>query len=129
MRLLTIVLFAMVLNSCGGSQVVVRETQANCGDGIVQTGEQCDDQNEDTNDACTNFCSVAVCGDGVLRNDLEEGDPGYETCDDSNAVDDDACTSLCRTAACGDGVLRTDLSEGDEGYEYCDDGNSDDYDA
>ena len=129
MRYSMSILTVLLLNSCGGSQVVVRETQASCGDGIVQTGEQCDDKNEDTNDACTNFCTVALCGDGVMRNDLSDAEPGYEGCDDSNADDDDACTSQCQIAVCGDGVLRADLSEGDEGFEYCDDGNSDEFDA
>ena len=106
MRLVGLFLISLLLNSCGGSQVVVRETQASCGDGIVQTGEQCDDQNDDTNDACTNFCTVAVCGDGVLRSDLAEGEPGYEGCDDSNTDDEDACTASASrrsavTACCG----------------------------
>ena len=123
MRTSLFVLFAFLASSCGSEQVVVRETEASCGDGIVGTGEECDDGNDDTSDGCTSFCTIAACGDGVLRADLEPGDEGYEACDDANTVDDDRCTANCLEAACGDGILRADLSEGDQGYETCDDGN------
>ena len=86
------------LASCGESQVVVRETESKCGDGVVQVGEQCDDGNDNTNDNCTNICTVSACGDGILRTDLELGELGQETCDDGNTDDTDGCTSLCQPA-------------------------------
>ena len=39
-----------------GDQVVVRETEAQCGNGNLEAGEACDDGNTDNADACTNSC-------------------------------------------------------------------------
>jgi cysteine-rich repeat protein len=39
---------------------------AYCGDGDVDKGEECDDGNEDTYDACINTCTMNVCGDGIV---------------------------------------------------------------
>ena len=86
-----------------------------CGDGYVSTGEECDDRNLDSTDACTELCEVAVCGDGFVQ-------AGVETCDDSNAEDTDACPSTCAPAFCGDSFVQA-------GVEACDDGNADDTDA
>jgi cysteine-rich repeat protein len=39
-----------------------------CGDGVIQSGEECDDgeQNSDvTPDACRRRCLLPTCGDGV----------------------------------------------------------------
>ena len=79
-----------------------------CGDGNVDPGEQCDDQNADDHDDCLASCVEAVCGDGILWD-------GVEACDDGNANDDDGCTSMCAATTCGDG----DVDDG----EQCDDGN------
>ncbi|HRI06455.1 MAG TPA: DUF4215 domain-containing protein [Nannocystaceae bacterium] len=50
--------------------------------------EQCDDGNAVDEDACTNACTVNVCGDGVIL-------PGDEECDDANASNGDGCSALC----------------------------------
>ena len=50
-------LFLLTL-SCG-EQVVVRETEARCGNGTVEAGEQCDDRNSENADACSNACEMA----------------------------------------------------------------------
>ena len=55
--------------SCG-DQVVVRETEASCGNGELETGEACDDGNEVSTDSCTTGCTIARCGDGTTRMDL-----------------------------------------------------------
>ena len=89
------------------------EEEGTCGDGVVQSGEECDDGNEVDTDSCTSTCRHQRCGDGVVQ-------PGEE-CDDGNDVDFDACSNTCRGAVCGDGVLQTG--------EACDDGNRDDADA
>ena len=73
-------------------QVVVRETEATCGNGHVEAGEGCDDGNQVNTDGCTNACAVAVCGDGTTRTDLSEDQEGFEACDDGNEVNEDACT-------------------------------------
>lgn len=88
-----------------------------CGDGIVSTGEACDDgaANSDTiPDACRLDCTKPACGDGVIDSD--------EECDDGAANGDDkTCSTTCTYTKlmCGDGVV--DIGE------ECDDGadNSD----
>ena len=72
-------------------------TAARCGDGVVDTGETCDDGNTVAGDGCAPACRPTVCGDGVL-------DPG-EGCDDGNTVDTDDCTNSCQSPRCGDGVV------------------------
>jgi cysteine-rich repeat protein len=100
-----------------------------CGDGRVQFGEECDDGNGNDADTCRADCTLAFCGDGVLRADVIGGDDHFEECDDGNASDNDECTNQCIFARCGDGVLRSDLAEGVAGYEACDDANFDDDDG
>ena len=49
-----------------------------CGNGIVDPGEQCDDGNNNSNDLCVN-CKSAFCGDGFVRKQgasPEQCDPG-----------------------------------------------------
>jgi cysteine-rich repeat protein len=61
-----------------------------CGNGIVESGEECDDGNKINNDACNNSCVSARCGDNTI---LE----GVEECDDGNIIDGDCCSSICMT--------------------------------
>jgi len=103
--------------------------QSACGNGRIEAGEACDDGNQVDTDACRNSCVAATCGDGVTREDLNEGQVGFESCDDGNQVDSDGCLNRCLLARCGDGVRRTDLQPGEAGYEVCDDGNEDPADA
>lgn len=84
-----------------------------CGNGKVDTGEECDDGNKEITDNCLPNCKQAKCGDGVTH-------AGVEQCDDGNMVDDDACRNNCTAAGCGNNVV--------EGMEECDDGNMDDTD-
>ncbi|MCA9718144.1 MAG: DUF4215 domain-containing protein, partial [Myxococcales bacterium] len=82
----------------------------NCGDGVVEADEQCDDGNNEDGDGCTAMCVAEVCGDGVVNNG------GMEECDDGNAENTDACLDTCVAASCGDGFVQ-------DGVEPCDDGN------
>jgi cysteine-rich repeat protein len=59
-----------------------------CGDGRIQDLEECDDENFDDGDSCTNNCRDAVCGDGSLFDDRE-------ACDDGNLASGDECSVLC----------------------------------
>jgi cysteine-rich repeat protein len=77
-----------------------------CGNGILEVGEQCDDGNLIDGDGCTSGCAaegytVAICGDGVLM----EG----EDCDDGNNLDGDGCSAICEStsssALCGNGTV------------------------
>lgn len=111
-----------------------------CGNGTVESGEECDDGNASNNDACLNDCTSASCGDGFVQTGVEECDDGNnvnedsctnsctlaecgdgfvqpgEQCDDGNGINTDACTNACTIARCGDGIVRG-------GFEQCDDGN------
>jgi cysteine-rich repeat protein len=120
---------AIILSMSCVEQVIVRETEAACGNATIEQGEACDDGNTDNADACTNACEVARCGDGVTRVDLSANNDAAEQCDDGNEVDRDACRTSCRLAVCGDGVTRTDLADGEPGFEACDDGNTDNMDG
>lgn len=42
--------------------------QPDCGNGVVDPGEACDDGNQYNNDECTNVCTLTRCGDGILQN-------------------------------------------------------------
>jgi len=104
-----------------------------CGNGRLDTGEECDDRNLLGGDRCSPQCRCTlskgttsvrripscpnVCGDGVVVSG--------EECDDGNRVDFDGCSVSCRLPrrisihtsfpVCGDGVV--------ERGEECDDGN------
>lgn len=75
-----------------------------CGNGIIGTGEQCDDSNSNSGDGCSSTCNIesgwictgepsvceesgGICGDGII----ETG----EQCDDSNSNSSDGCSSTC----------------------------------
>lgn len=88
---------------------------SNCGDGIVQKPETCDDGGESA--ACDADCTIVVCGDSTLN--VTNG----EQCDDGNTDDGDGCDSICVLERCGDGTVNND------GTEQCDDGNTADGDG
>jgi len=66
-----------------------------CGNGELDPGEECDDDNDNNNDACTNACLLAVCGDGILYE-------GSELCDPPATA-----TQSCLVSPCGAGGTQT----------------------
>jgi len=65
---------------------------AACGDGVIDTGETCDDGNRTSCDGCSESCQIETglgCGDGVPI--AACGEP----CDDGNAVAGDGCSPTC----------------------------------
>ena len=54
-------------------QGVCLQTKTCNRDGNLDEGEVCDDGNEVNDDACTNSCRMARCGDGIVRRDLSPG--------------------------------------------------------
>lgn len=80
---------------------------AQCGDGMLNPGEACDDGNTDDTDACTSDCVGAFCGDGLRL-------AGIERCDDGNLTVGDGCNDRCEIEECGNGYI--------EAPEECDDG-------
>jgi fibro-slime domain-containing protein len=134
-------------NGAGGIVVILttpdaalnRPSGGNCGDGIIERNEQCDDGNTVSGDGCSRICQIennyvcpqpgqpcvnlAKCGNGILTSD--------ETCDDGNTANGDGCSADCKTVEpgwqcrvpgkpctplCGDGII--------SGVETCDDGNT-----
>ncbi len=76
----------------------------NCGNGVLDAGETCDDRNIISGDGCSSICSVepgfhcegspsrcslpvSLCGNGHL-------DAG-EACDDGNRAESDGCSGTC----------------------------------
>jgi cysteine-rich repeat protein len=72
---------------------------AECGDGLRDQGEACDDGNSESGDGCSATCRIeateATCGDGKV----EEA----EACDDGNQQPGDGCDDRCRSESCGNG--------------------------
>jgi cysteine-rich repeat protein len=92
---------------CQGGRCVVPQ----CGNGVVEAPEVCDDGNREAGDGCdVNCASDETCGNGYR-------DAG-EACDDGNTVDGDTCQADCELPTCGDGVI--DAARG----EVCDDDNT-----
>ena len=96
------------LSGCGGGDPA-------CGDGTLDTGEQCDDGNTVAGDGCSASCKTEstrpACGDGKVDAD--------EQCDDGNTKAGDGCSPTCTkevAGICGDGTVNTG--------EQCDDGNT-----
>lgn len=84
-----------------------------CGDGVIDTGETCDDGNLVDDDGCDHDCTPSGCGNGILNTG--------EACDHGAANSDtlpSACRTNCTWPVCGDGVM--DKARGEE----CDDGAS-----
>ena len=112
---------------------------AQCGNGVIETSEGCDDGNAQSGDGCSSTCQLeagwrcptanaacvaARCGDGILA--------GNEQCDDGLVDNKHGCSStctimpnavcpanggLCIPMVCGDGKVT--------GSETCDDGVND----
>jgi cysteine-rich repeat protein len=78
-----------------------------CGDGVVDEGEQCDDDNVLDGDGCDSNCTYTGCGNRIVTLG--------EQCDDGNVIDGDGCDSNCKDTGCGNGIVTLG--------EQCDDGN------
>ncbi|MFH2005871.1 MAG: DUF4215 domain-containing protein [bacterium] len=75
-----------------------------CGDGILDSAEQCDDGNLTDGDGCSAACvdedGTPTCGNGIW----EAG----EECDDGNTTALDGCSDTCQWEfTCGDGICET----------------------
>ncbi|WNG51199.1 DUF4215 domain-containing protein [Archangium minus] len=119
---------------CAANQNVCISTD--CGDGIRQEGEACDDGNSLDGDGCSSTCaSTEVCGNGITdkaagevcdNGDNPQGEcssdcRSYATCGngsidneeqcDSRGVDTPTCNFDCTLAHCGDGYTNEKAGE------------------
>jgi hypothetical protein len=87
---------------------------ANCGNGVLDPGEACDEGyagNSDVDGTCTLACQFPKCGDGLVRLGHEECDLGQNNNDSVY----NGCTTECKFGpSCGDGLV--------QGPEECDAG-------
>lgn len=116
---------ALVLGACGDDGASGSNNNDEvpkdpvCGNGEVETGEQCDDgasNSDSVPDACRTGCREAYCGDAIVDAG-EDCDDGLYNADLPNV----ACRSDCSDARCGDAIL--------DDPEVCDDGNEDNGDG
>ena len=76
------------VTTCAGWELSTCTTPADCGNGIVDDGEVCDDgSNVGGEGGCVACGVVQVCGDGVQN--------GTEQCDDGNTANSDGCDADC----------------------------------
>ncbi len=92
--------------TCGGLTGVSCTVFGSCGNGTVETGEECDDGNNIDCDGCDRNCRLTSCGNARIC--------PPEECDDGNTRPGDGCDENCTLEFCGDGVL--------DPFEECDDG-------
>jgi cysteine-rich repeat protein len=92
------------LTPCGGV------VPASCGDGTLDTGEECDDNGNTSCDGCSSICKSEICGNERIDCD--------EACDDGNTASGDSCHADCSRLdnVCGDTIV--------DSAETCDDGNT-----
>lgn len=119
----------------GGPDAEGGVVNVNCGDAVLDVGEDCDDDNATSGDGCSSNClfepgytcpvvgqACIGCGDEIIQ--------AGEFCDDGNQTPNDGCSATCQRepgwdciedaeactpSACGDGFK--------VGPEDCDDGN------
>lgn len=92
------------LTPCGGV------VPPSCGDGVLDAGEECDDDNNTSCDGCSSICKSEICGNDRLDCN--------EACDDGNTASGDTCHADCSRLdnVCGDGI--------EDSQETCDDANT-----
>lgn len=112
--------------SCKYSTCTATVTAAVCGNGIVQTGEQCDDGDLVSGDGCSQTCIREFCGDAIVHSGLGEQceGTGTQSCTTSTGATGTRSCQSCKlstctataAARCGDGIIQSN--------EECDDSNT-----
>jgi cysteine-rich repeat protein len=71
----------------GAAVDIGADERTECGDGVIDGSEECDDSNLIDGDGCDSNCSTTACGNTILT--------AGEQCDDGNLADGDCCSSGC----------------------------------
>jgi cysteine-rich repeat protein len=100
-----------------GSTCTLACTTGQCGNGVLNPGEECDDANVNNTDSCLSTCVWNSCGDGAVYVAVTNNSNtnALEQCDDANDDNTDLCTTACNYNACGDTFLLADYES--EPYE------------
>jgi cysteine-rich repeat protein len=116
MFVVILTLAVILVSGCSsehGQETVSLQEQALglCGDGVLDAGEECDDGDWYNENECSDACTIAVCGDGIVQT---AGATGHASDDEQcEPAEDPWCAEYCLYTYCGNGVV-------DEGEE-CDD--------
>src|SRR3989344_4780886 len=131
-----------VIQAISNKDVVVKDTMVlitKCGNGLLNTGETCDDKDKDNGDGCSSSCQVESgweCKDPTTKElpDYQGGfdvvhvpsacsklcgngiKAGTEQCDNGgNNGDSKACTLECKNNVCGGGKKYLNVEQCDNG--------------
>jgi cysteine-rich repeat protein len=87
---------------------------AECGNGVIEADEECDDKNKTPGDGCENDCTLSKDTDGDGVYDSVDNCPSVQNPSQGD-IDGDGIGDDCDPPECGNGVI--------EGDEECDDKN------
>ena len=79
-----------------------------CGNGILEGSEECDDSNNDNNDGCNANCNLEICGDNIVQDGISE------ECELPETDDNSYCSQTPLTDCNGKKYAERDA------YGYCD---------
>ncbi len=107
-----------------------------CGNGTVDTGEECEDGNTNNDDGCSNSCKLEACncassGDNSSDNGSTSSTCGNgtvdsgEECEDGNTNSDDGCSNSCKLEACNCNSSGDDSSDSNSTSSSCGNGTVD----
>ncbi len=128
-------------SSCGTASTCLGGNciPASCGDGQVQSGEECDDGNANSDDGCRVDCTFTCVTGDATRDKCDDANAcnGTEVCGADHKcsagtpiADNTACTSVpkgyCKAGVCTGATCGNATSEPGE---TCDDGNTNDTDG
>lgn len=124
-------LYVLIVNEASGADLTVRGIQL-CGNGIMESPEQCDDGNSVETDACTTQCKIRLPipfeSGSMIRSSVSSSSSSGASCDPMACIDCGMAGGTCQQAqngcnvcvipvsVCGNGIL----NQG----ETCDDANT-----
>lgn len=96
--------------SCLATTLDAHSQASDCGNGVVELGEDCDSMGGSVE--CNDDCSFSACGDGITN------PAAGEQCDDG--AESPACNTDCTIAQCNDGIINRAAGEECDGDDLAD---------